>query len=175
MVGRFRQSGFTIVELLIVIVVIAILAAITTVAYGNIQTSARNSEINADLTTLTKAAMAARVAVGDQVLNGVTGSYATAGSCTSLASGTDLADKTAAAACWTSYNNSLNAISVASGINVRNIVDPWGRPYFLDENEREGGAACGGRDNFGVFARPHVTGYGSITNMKPLPYITPGC
>ena len=38
-----RQSGFTVVELLIVIVVIAILAAITIVAYNGIQDRAKNS------------------------------------------------------------------------------------------------------------------------------------
>lgn len=40
---RYRRSGFTIVELLIVIVVIAILAAITTVAYTGVQQRANNS------------------------------------------------------------------------------------------------------------------------------------
>lgn len=39
-----KQTGFTIVELLIVIVVIAILAAITIVTYSNIQTRARNTQ-----------------------------------------------------------------------------------------------------------------------------------
>ena len=39
-----RSSGFTIVELLIVIVVIAILAAITIVAYNGIQQRARNTQ-----------------------------------------------------------------------------------------------------------------------------------
>jgi prepilin-type N-terminal cleavage/methylation domain-containing protein len=39
----YRQSGFTIVELLIVIVVIAILAAITIVSFNGIQTRANNS------------------------------------------------------------------------------------------------------------------------------------
>ena len=38
-----KQTGFTIVELLIVVVVIAILAAITIVAYNGIQTRARDS------------------------------------------------------------------------------------------------------------------------------------
>lgn len=40
-----KQSGFTIVELLIVIVVIAILAAITIVAYNGVQQRANNSSI----------------------------------------------------------------------------------------------------------------------------------
>ena len=39
-----KQSGFTIVELLIVIVVIGILAAITIVAYNGIQTRAENAK-----------------------------------------------------------------------------------------------------------------------------------
>lgn len=41
---RSRQSGFTIVELLIVIVIIGILAAITVVAYNGIQERAQNTQ-----------------------------------------------------------------------------------------------------------------------------------
>lgn len=44
-----RKSGFTIVELLIVIVVIAILAAISVVAYTGIQNRAHNSAVQNDL------------------------------------------------------------------------------------------------------------------------------
>ena len=43
------HKGFTIVELLIVIVVIAVLAAITVVAYDGIQARARDSRIRSDL------------------------------------------------------------------------------------------------------------------------------
>ena len=45
MLSGQKQKGFTIVELLIVIVVIAILAAITTAVYGQMQQRARNSAI----------------------------------------------------------------------------------------------------------------------------------
>jgi prepilin-type N-terminal cleavage/methylation domain-containing protein len=41
---RYKQTGFTIVELLIVIVIIGILAAITIVAYNGIQQRAKNSQ-----------------------------------------------------------------------------------------------------------------------------------
>lgn len=45
---KVNQKGFTIVELLIVIVVIGILAAIAFVAYGNITRQARDSERQSD-------------------------------------------------------------------------------------------------------------------------------
>ena len=47
-----RQSGFTIVELLIVIVVIGILAALVITTYGGIQSKARNSKRQVDLQSL---------------------------------------------------------------------------------------------------------------------------
>lgn len=50
-----NRHGFTIVELLIVIVVIAILAAITIVAFNGIQQRARDSDRKAAVASLTKA------------------------------------------------------------------------------------------------------------------------
>lgn len=49
-----KQSGFTIVELLIVIVVIGILAAITIVAFNGVQDRARASSVASDLTSAAK-------------------------------------------------------------------------------------------------------------------------
>lgn len=64
--AKQKHSAFTIVELLIVIVVIAILATISVVAYNGIQTRARKSALTSDLT------MAAKQLRIDQTL---TGSY----------------------------------------------------------------------------------------------------
>lgn len=55
------KSGFTIVELLIVIVVIAILAAITIVAYNGIQQRARNTQVISGVNTYVKALQSYKV------------------------------------------------------------------------------------------------------------------
>jgi len=53
--AKNKHSGFTIVELLIVIVVIAILAAITIIAYNSIQIRARDNIRNSASTNIRKA------------------------------------------------------------------------------------------------------------------------
>jgi len=50
-----KRTGFTIVELLIVVVVIAILAAITIVSYNGITRNAQNSERVSDISAIQKA------------------------------------------------------------------------------------------------------------------------
>jgi len=58
------QAGFTLVELLIVIVVIAILAAITVIAYNGIQTKAHTTVLMSDLNT------ASEILANDNAYNG---------------------------------------------------------------------------------------------------------
>lgn len=116
-----KQTGFTIVELLIVIVVIAILAAIVIIAYTGVQERSRVSRANADINTLVKAIHLARLNA-DKTLMGVTGS-----GCTRCA-GTQAA-----------YDLAIDRISTASGMNIANLKagDPWGNMYVIDENEGE--------------------------------------
>jgi prepilin-type N-terminal cleavage/methylation domain-containing protein len=171
-----KQKGFTIVELLIVIVVIGILAAITIVAYNNVQARSNQSKIDADMRNLKQAIEVARNQDG-VALRYVTLSAATGSGCWGKATDTDLATLPKATdGCWTNYAAALDRISTASGMNVRNLVDPWGRPYYMDENEGEGADppnACGD-DAIGVYARPFTTGQ-TMTKHTIIRNIQPAC
>ena len=70
-----KQRGFTIVELLIVIVVIGILAAITVVAYNGIQARATNARAQSDM---------ANVQGLIETYNAINGSYPSTGSLNSV-------------------------------------------------------------------------------------------
>ncbi len=170
------RPGFTLVELLIVIVVIAILAVISVVAYNGVQERARQSKIKADLRTLTTAIEAARRSQGEVALRYITGNTATAANCVSASSTIDISNRTAAPTCWSSYDAAMNAISNASGVNVRGLVDPWGRPYLVDENEQDGNGACGSnKDKIGSFPMPRTQNSWAADNTVLIPFITPGC
>lgn len=149
-----KRAGFTIVELLVVIVIIAILAGVTVMAYTGIREKAYASKVETDTQQLIKAIRVAREST-QKTLMQLTGYNHTAGTCreaSTIPDGTDLLTLPSTHNCWAAYRAALNTISNASGINVRNLLDPWGWPYAIDENEGESGGC--GRDAVAVFARP---------------------
>lgn len=151
-----NQRGFTIVELLVVIVVIGILAAITIVSYSGIQDRGRMVKIQADISQLNTAILSAR-AQTDKALGAITGSFSTVLGCSTKVDGTNLATLPTSDSCWTQYNSALDKISIASSINVRGLLDPWGRPYSINENETESGGCT--KDAIGAFTQPFITGW----------------
>jgi prepilin-type N-terminal cleavage/methylation domain-containing protein len=125
-----QQNGFTIVELLIVIVIIGILAAITVVAYNGIQERGRVSRANSDLALLNRAIQTARISE-DKTLYSITGSNCTR--CFDQAR----------------YELTLDRIGAAAKTNLSGLKagDPWGNKYGIDENEGEGADPCANRDS----------------------------
>jgi len=115
------------VELLIVIVVIGILAAISVVAYGTIQEKAKVNRASTDLSTLAKAIQTARLNQ-DKVLKDITLS-----NCTNC--GTQAV-----------YEATLDRIGQAAGVNLSGLKagNPWGSKYAIDENELENMASNNG-------------------------------
>lgn len=165
------RYGFTIVELLIVIVVIAILASISVVAYNGIQDRSRNSKVAADIGQIVKAIQLARTS-RDTVLLTVTGSGCSGCSCPYSSSDTTpywQLPKTHA--CWTRYVATLGAISNASGVNLSSLEagDPWGSPYIIDENELEGGS-CANRDSIRSNGKSGYSSGGTYVGNTAIPF-----
>ena len=129
------HRGFTIVELLIVVVVIAILAAITVVAYNGIQERSKVSRANTELRMLEKAILAARNTQGKNLMD-MTGS-----NCTRCSD-------------QVRYELTLDRIGAAAAMNLSGLKkgDPWGERYAIDENEGEGANPCNNRDSIGLLS-----------------------
>ena len=151
-----HHIGFTIIELLIVIVVIAVLATISVVAYSGIQDRARYSKVQSDIALLVKAVTMARENES-KTLAQISGSAGTAAECAWKSSGTDLGTLPISDGCWVSYNLFLDRLSNASGVDVRGLTDPWSRPYLVDENEGVGGICY--KDTIAMFTIPFQTGW----------------
>ena len=136
---QHKQLGFTIVELLIVIVVIGILAAITIVSFNGVQEKAKTTQAQTDIRNLTQAITAARLNTG-KTLRAITNSPDSRGT------------KVAADA-------ALDAITDASGINISGLKkgDPWGNWYRIDENELELNATDCRQDRIEVNGKTAMT------------------
>lgn len=149
---RKTINGFTIVELLIVVVVIAILASISVVAYTGIQDRARRSKVDDDIRNFISVIESARHSTGKNFI-AITGSNYTAGPCVSKPAGTDLAALPNSDTCIAAYASALSALSAAAGVSLGDVRDPWGRPYKIDENEGESGNCL--KDTVAMYALPH--------------------
>jgi len=138
----FLKRGFTVIELLIVIVVIGILATFLFNSFAGMQSKAIIAKRDADLTTYFKAILIARENTG-KTLGQITNNYWSAGSCLaspgSNTSNVEPKNLPKSNACWTTYYDNIDKISAAAGVNLQGLKagDGNGNPYVIDENEGE--------------------------------------
>lgn len=154
-----KQTGFTIVELLLVVVVIGILAAITVASFGAIRQKAADEKRDSDVSQYLKGISLARNAASSH-LRGITNSTYSAGSCVSATDNPgaeEPRDLAKTHVCWTRYYDNLTRIGQASGINLDALRsgDARGNPYAIDENEGE--MACPSRDVIFTFTGSGIT------------------
>lgn len=114
MSGRRTASGFTIIELLVVIIVIGILASIVLIGYSRVSAQGRDARRTADLEAISDAITAYRLRLGDQV---------TSTSCPSSGDGTGNG--------WfnyvgTGYTKSILSCLTDQGYLSDKYVDPTG-------------------------------------------------
>lgn len=120
-----NRSGFTIIELLIAIVIIAALAVLSYTAYNGVRERAQTTKMKSDLALIHKAVKAAYVATsktpleitGDTYHSGGTGGPAAA-CINKVPTGTDLASLDKNNDCWRAYNDFLDKIGAASGVQI---------------------------------------------------------
>ena len=125
MMGIDTKKGFTIVELLIVIVVIGILAAITMVAYGNIQNTAKTNRVNAELSGLKKAMLSYKAMNSELPPTGDAWNFDT---------------NPPSCGTWTNVRNALQASGITGTFNS---TDPWGNCWGYDDNDCNTSSAVG--------------------------------
>ena len=118
--------------------------------------------------TLKEAVESARVR-SHKTLHDITGSWWTGQYClqqpagapnpgTEMPAGTDFSKKTVMTQqCWDDYTSAIQKISDASGVDITGFLDPWGRPYYIDEND-DGTLACH-YDSVAWLNNPYTGGY----------------
>jgi prepilin-type N-terminal cleavage/methylation domain-containing protein len=174
--NKTKNVGFTIVELLIVIVVIGILAALVLNTFSSAQQRAEAAKRESDLSVLYKATIVARENTG-KTMGQITGSYYSGGKCIAYSSynpeGVEPRFLPKSDPCWTGYYSALDNLSSAANTNLDGLKagDARGNPYMFDENEGEGSPPRCTQDTIWYFTGDNDT----MSIWKYVPNSQPRC
>jgi general secretion pathway protein G len=178
--AKTKQPGFTIVELLIVIVVIGILAAITIVAYNGVQNRARDTAAVSDLTNGAKRMLAGQAITGlypttidanssaDYKINLTAGTYNLVSYCVSDTGFVIAAESKSGNRYYAkdnspvTQNNSLNILNPCVSLGVQNANGTPANKIFMGMST----TSCAGEGGTCTFSGTADIAYGSLAQGK---------